>query len=162
MTASEIPHDGPDVTPVSELGCEALRALFAPLGLAIERVAAGAEIPGSYWGAPEAGLIGGTLYLRPDTPVHSALHEGSHFVCMDADRRSRLHTDAGGADVEEHAVCYLQCLIADRLPGYSRDRCFADMDAWGYTFVLGSAAAWFAHDSDDAQAWLRDRGLLAG
>jgi hypothetical protein len=78
---------------------------------------------------------------------------------MDADRRAALHTDAGGADVEEHAVCYLQCLLADRLPGYSRVRCFADMDAWGYTFVLGSAAAWFERDSDDAQAWLDARAL---
>lgn len=149
-----------DVLSVSALDPAALPALFAPFGLSIAWVAPGADIPGSYWGAPEAGLIGSTLYLRPDTPVHSALHEGSHFVCMDANRRERLHTDAGGADVEEHAVCYLQCLLADRLPAYSRSRCFSDMDAWGYTFVLGSAAAWFERDSDDAQAWLGARGLL--
>lgn len=150
----------PEVLPVRALDTSALPALFAPFGLNVESVAAETDIPGSYWGAPEAGLIGSTLYLRPDTPVHSALHEGSHFICMDADRRATLHTDAGGADVEEHAVCYLQCLLADRVPGYSRARCFADMDAWGYTFVLGSAAAWFAGDSEDAQAWLRDRALI--
>ena len=149
-----------DVLPVSALDPAALPALFAPYGLTVERVAPDAEIPGSYWGPPEAGLIGTTLYLRPDTPVHSALHEGSHFLCMDADRRAALHTDAGGVDVEEHAVCHLQCLMADRLAGYSRERCFADMDAWGYTFVLGSAAAWFARDSEDAQAWLRERRLV--
>jgi len=33
------------------------------------------EIPGSYWGDEEAGLIKNRLYLRTDTPVHSILHE---------------------------------------------------------------------------------------
>jgi len=150
----------PDVVPLSALGVDALIALFAPNGLRVQHVDDGAPIPGSYWGEPEAGLIGDTLYLRADTPVHSALHEGSHWLCMDAARRAQLHTDAGGADVEEHAVCYLECLLADRLAGYSRARCFADMDAWGYTFILGSAQAWFERDSDDARAWLRERGLL--
>lgn len=151
----------PDVVPLSALGVDALAALFAPHGLQVRHVDHGAPIPGSYWGEPEAGLIGDTLYLRADTPVHSALHEGSHWLCMSAARRAHLHTDAGGADVEEHAVCYLECLLADGLAGYSRARCFADMDAWGYTFILGSAQAWFERDSDDAQAWLRERGLLA-
>lgn len=154
--------DNPEVTPVATLDPAALPALFAPFGLTVEYVAEGAGIPGTYWGAPEAGLIGATLYVRPDTPVHSALHEGSHFICMDADRRAALHTDAGGADVEEHAVCYLQCQLAQRLPGYSRAQCFADMDAWGYTFVLGCAAAWFERDSEDAQAWLDARNLKFG
>ncbi|TDU23225.1 hypothetical protein DFR24_4748 [Panacagrimonas perspica] len=147
------------VVPVRMLDAQALPGLFAARGLEIVRVADDADIPGSYWGAPEAGLIENRLYLRADTPVHSALHEGSHFLCMDADRRARLHTDAGGTDVEEHAVCYLQCCLADQLAGYSRARCFADMDAWGYTFILGSAHAWFERDSEDAQAWLRERGM---
>ena len=148
------------VTPLRELGLEGLRALLSPRGLAIESVADGEPIPGSYWGEPEAGLIGHTLYVRADTPVHSALHEASHWLCMDAERRARLQRDAGGCDVEEHAVCYLQCLLADRLPGYSRARCFADMDAWGYTFLLGSARAFFEQDSEDAQAFLAERALL--
>lgn len=160
MTSPASETQLPTVTPVSALGVEPLRALFAPFGLAIEVVADDAAIPGSYWGAPEAGLIGATLHVRADTPVHSVLHEGAHFVCMDADRRASLHTDAGGADVEEHAVCYLQCRLAGRLPGYSRARCFADMDAWGYTFVLGSAEAWYERDSEDAQAWLHARGRM--
>lgn len=152
------------VVPVAVPGIEALRALFAPFGLAVEAVAEGAPIPGSYWGEPEAGLRASILYLRADTPVHSALHEGSHFLCMDGARRARLDTDAGGSDTEEHAVCYLQCCLADRLPGYSRQRCFEDMDAWGYHFLLGSARAWFEQDSEDARAWLSARGLasLAG
>lgn len=143
------------VLPCAELGFDALRRLFGPLGLRIEIVADGAEIPGSYWGEREAGLIGDVLYLRADTPVHSALHEGCHFLCIDEARRGALHTDAGSGDTEEHAVCYLQCLLAGRLDGYSRERCFADMDAWGYHFVLGSTQAWFEQDADDAIAWLR-------
>ena len=47
--------------------------------------------------------------------------------------------DAGGDDAEENAVCYLQILWADALPGFGRERMFLDMDAWGYTFRLGSA-----------------------
>lgn len=150
----------PAVTPVSMVGVERIRALFAPHGLQVVRVEPDTPIPGSYWGDPEAGLVGACLYVRDDTPVHSALHEGSHFLLMDAPRRAVLHTDAGGSDVEEHAVCYLQCTLAERLETYSQARCFADMDAWGYTFVLGSAAAWYARDSEDARAFLRARGWL--
>lgn len=146
------------VTRCDELPDGALSALLEPLGLELVRLAADAAIPGSYWGEPEAGLIGHRLYLRPDTPVHSALHEACHWLCMDEARRAGLHTDAGGTDTEENAVCLLQCLLAERLAGYGRAACFADMDAWGYHFILGSAAAWFAHDSDDARAWLAAAG----
>jgi len=38
--------------------------------------------PGSYWGESEAGLRGNALHVRADTPLHSLLHELSHFVCM--------------------------------------------------------------------------------
>lgn len=136
----------------------ALRRLLAAYGLELELLPEGTDIPGSYWGAPEAGLIGNRLFLRTDTPLHSALHEACHFICMDAQRRAGLHTDAGGDDLEECAVCYLQCLLADRLPDYSRAQLFADMDAWGYSFRLGSAQAWFERDADDARAWLIQRG----
>jgi hypothetical protein len=34
------------------------------------------------------------------------------------------------------------------------------MDAWGYTFRLGSAHAWFEQDAADARDWLADRGLI--
>ena len=118
------------------------------------------SIPGSYWGAPEAGLIGRRLFVRDDTPVHSALHEACHWICMDDRRRRSLHTDAGGDSAEENAVCYLQILLADQLLGFGRRRILADMDAWGYSFRLGSAAAWFAHDASDARDWLMERGLI--
>lgn len=150
----------PQVTPVTAIGVEALSGVLCPWGLQIELLPDGAAIPGSYWGEPEAGLVGGVLKLRADTPVHSALHEGCHYICMDEARRAGLHTDAGGTDTEENAVCYLQALLADRLPGYDRLRLFRDMDAWGYHFRLGSAQAWFEGDAEDARAWLLRAGLI--
>jgi hypothetical protein len=137
---------------------DALLRRYAPL----EPVAArpGEQIPGSYWGAPEAGLRGSRIYLRDDTPVHSALHEAAHFVCMDAERRSILDTDAGGDDAEEDAVCYLQVLMADQLAGITRAQLFADMDHWGYSFRLGSTRAWFDADAADARDWLLRHGLI--
>ncbi|MFM7798118.1 MAG: hypothetical protein ACKPBA_03950, partial [Planctomycetota bacterium] len=96
---------------------EPLRALLAPHGLEVRVVPAGETITGSYCGEPEAGLIGAVLFLRPDTPLHSALHDAAHFVCMSPERRAALERDAGGDDTEENAVCYLQILWADRLPG---------------------------------------------
>lgn len=152
--------DSADVVAVCTLPENALQALLAGYGLRIETVADGGTIPGSYWGEREAGLIGDTLYLRADTPVHSALHESCHWICVDETRRAALHTDANGDELEERGVCYLQALLAERLPGYSRERLFVDMDAWGYNFALGSAAAWFACDADDARTWLQRHGLV--
>ena len=133
--------------------------LFARYDLALARVAEDASIPGSYWGEPEAGLVGHTVHARVDTPVHSVLHEASHVICMDPARRSRLYADAGGEYAEEDAVCYLQIVLAGEL-GVPVDGICADMDAWGYTFRLGSAQAWFTQDADDARAWLVQHGLL--
>lgn len=138
----------------------AARALLARYGLDLAPVAAGAAIPGSWWGEREAGLQGSTLYARADTPLHSVLHEGCHYVCMSPARRAALDTDAGGDYDEENAVCYLQVLLADELPGFGRAQMFADMDAWGYSFRLGAARAWFEQDADDARQWLERRGLV--
>lgn len=145
---------------VSAISLSKLAGLLQGYGLDVTMVGAQADIPGSHWGDSEAGLIGNMLYLRADTPVHSALHEACHFICMDSTRRDRLHTDAGGSDTEENAVCYLQCLLAEQLDGYSRARVFSDMDAWGYNFILGSAQAWFERDADDARDWLLVHGLM--
>lgn len=148
------------VLTVADLAAGALTELLAPYGLAVSPVPGGELIPGSYWGEPEAGLAGATLYVRADTPVHSALHEAAHFICMDGERRATLDRDAGGDDTEECAVCYLQVLLADRLGGVGGARLMEDMDAWGYSFRLGSASRWFHEDADDARRWLLDRGLL--
>lgn len=139
-----------------------LESLLAEYELVVEWVSAGQEIPGSYWGAPEAGLLGNRVLVREDTPVHSALHEACHSICMGASRRALLDTDAGGDDLEESAVCVLQILLADRLETIGSQALMADMDAWGYSFRLGSTRAWFANDSEDARAWLRERGLSPG
>lgn len=129
-------------------------------GLEVRHLAADETLPGSYWGNSEAGLRGNVLYVRADTPLHSLLHELSHFVCMSQERRAGLDRDAGGDDAEECAVCYLQILLADELPQLGRERMFADMDAWGYTFRLGSSRAWFERDAADASRWLRESGLI--
>jgi hypothetical protein len=135
-------------------------ALLARYGLGLELVASGAPIPGSYWGEPEAGVIGEKVYARADTPVHSLLHEACHLIVAAPERRPRIHTDASDSQSEEDACCYLQIVLADALPGVGRGRIMDDMDAWGYTFRLGSARAWFEGDASDARAWLIGRGLL--
>jgi hypothetical protein len=111
-------------------------------------------IPGSYWGESEAGLIGNRIYFRSDTPLHSVLHEACHFICMDDSRRTQLERDAGGDYDEENAVCYLQILLAGEIAGMNSQQMCSDMDAWGYTFRLGSACRWFERDAEDARQWL--------
>lgn len=135
-------------------------ALLARHGLALDLVAAQASIPGSYWGEPEAGIIGTTVHARADTPLHSLLHEACHLLVMPGERRATVHTDASDSIAEEDATCYLQIVLADALPGVGRDRLMRDMDEWGYTFRLGSTRAWFEGDADDARLWLQARALL--
>lgn len=144
----------------SETNWRGLRTLLGRYGLFLVDVPDGGSIPGSYWGAPEAGLVGLRVHARSDTPLHSVLHEACHMICMDGGRRGQLHTDAGGDYQEENAVCYLQLVLADSLPGIGRQALAADMDAWGYTFRLGSARAWFELDAGDARQWLVREGLI--
>jgi hypothetical protein len=138
----------------------AVALLLDRYGLELTLSAPGELIPGSYWGESEAGLKGGQLHARLDTPVHSVLHEASHYVCMTVERRAGLDRDAGGNDLEESAVCYLQILLADQLPGVGRARLLADMDAWGYSFRLGSARRWFEEDAADARGWLEREHII--
>jgi hypothetical protein len=138
----------------------ALALLLARYGLQLTLVAPEEKIPASYWGESEAGLRGERLYARLDTPVHSVLHEASHFICMSPERRAGLDRDAGGDDLEESAVCYLQVLLAAQLPGVGREQLFADMDAWGYSFCLGGTRAWFEGDAADAREWLIREGII--
>jgi hypothetical protein len=138
----------------------ALQILLDRYGLSLHLVAPGEVIPGSYWGEREAGLMGSKIFARLDTPVHSVLHEGAHFICMTPERRAGLDTDAGGDHAEENAVCYLQIILAQSLPNVGRERICRDMDEWGYTFRLGSAATWFDQDASDARDWLMHHGVL--
>jgi hypothetical protein len=149
------------VLTLADIGFEAPSALLARYGLRLVAVADGADIPGSYWGNPEAGLVGHDVHARGDTPVQSLLHEAAHLLVMPAERRAGVHTDASDCQLEEDASCALQILLADALPGVGRERLMADMDAWGYTFRLGSTRAWFEHDAEDALAFLAERGLPA-
>lgn len=144
---------------VRDIAAGALQALLERHGLQLAIVADGAAIPGSYWGEPEAGLVGETVHARGDTPVHSLLHEACHLIVMPPERRATVHTDATDSVPEEDATCCLQIILADELPGVGRERLMADMDAWGYTFRLGSAKAWFEQDAEDARIFLAERGL---
>ena len=139
---------------------QSLTDLLDRYTLSIEWVADDAPIPGSHFGDSEAGLIGSTLYLRQDTPIHSALHEACHFICMDKTRRNQLHTDAGGNYDEENAVCYLSIMLADYIEGFDSAHMIADMDSWGYTFRLGDARSWFIRDAADAKNWLSEKQLI--
>ena len=144
---------------LADIGYEAPAALLARHGLTLHRVPAGEPIPGSYWGDEEAGIIGTCVHVRDDTPVHSLLHEACHLLVLPAERRAQVHTDATDSVEEEDATCYLQILLADELPGVGRARLMADMDAWGYSFRLGSTQAWFEQDAGEALVFLKARGL---
>lgn len=154
------PGSSPGVITAGEVPAGSLVSLLSAYGLRAVCLSDGADITGSYWGEPEAGIVGREVYFRPDTPVHSLLHEAGHTICMSSGRRATLDRDAGGDDLEEAAVCYLQIVLADEIPAVGRNRLMRDMDRWGYSFRLGSTARWFAEDAGDARNWLIERGLL--
>lgn len=153
-------HHG-DVMRVADLPSSSLQQLLGRYGLRLVEQTTDSAIEGSYWGDSEAGVVGVSVYARPDTPVHSVLHEACHVICMDEERRTELQTDAGGDDLEEAAVCYLQVVLADHLAGVGSPRLMRDMDAWGYSFRLGSTHRWWHDDAEDARTWLISKGLLS-
>ena len=150
----------PDVLCLRDIALADAASLLARHGLVLAPVACDAPIPGSYWGEPEAGIIGSTVYARGDTPVHSMLHEACHLIVLPPERRAAVHTVATDSVAEEDATCYLQIVLAEALPGVGSARLMADMDAWGYTYRLGSTKAWFEQDAEDARQWLVQRGLF--
>lgn len=145
---------------MSHVDRTAVSLLLVRFGLDLRMVPQAEDIPGSYWGDSEAGLKGSTMLARPDTPLHSVLHEAAHFICMTPERRAGLDRDAGGDDAEECGVCYLQLLLADQLPQFGFSRACQDMDAWGYSFRLGSTRLWFEQDAEDARLWLLTQGII--
>ena len=149
----------PDVLRVRDLPPGAADALLASHGLQLHFVDDAAPIPGSFWGEPEAGVIAHNVYVRGDTPVHSMLHEACHLIVLPEEKRTLVDTDATDSVAEEDATCYLQIVLAERLAGVGSARLMADMDAWGYTYRLGSTRAWFEQDAEDARAWLLEHGL---
>ena len=144
----------------NEIDLNNLQALLARYGMETQNIPDGESIPGSFWQPPEAGLISNTLFIRNDTPVHSALHETCHYICMDKQRRKNLNTNAGGDYEEEDAVCYLQILLSDFIPEMKQNRMLSDMDKWGYSFRLGSAKNWFEKDAEDAFEWLQKHRVI--
>jgi hypothetical protein len=153
------PHPG-DVLCMRDLEPPGVRKLLCRFGITLKWLEDTAAIKGSFWGAPEAGIVRSSVHVRADTPVHSFLHETCHIICMAPDIRDQLAGDAASDDLEEAAVCYLQILLADLLPTVGRDRLMSDMDAWGYSFRLGSARHWFEFDAEDARNWLLQHQLI--
>ena len=149
-----------DVLRMRQIDFAAMSALLGKYGLQLRLIEDGAAIPGSYWGEDEAGIIGHEVFVRQDTPVHSVLHEAGHLIVLPPERRAEVHTDATDSIEEEDAVCVLQALLADALPGVGRNQVLADMDRWGYTFRLGSARAYVENDAESAWQWLQTRGLI--
>jgi len=159
-TPTEIQPDPTNVVNCCPDRQQQLAELLKPYDIEIIFVAEDETIPGSFFGEREAGIINNKLYLRHDTPVHSALHESGHYICMDQQRRDNLDTDAEGDFDEENGVCYLQILLADHLPDLDKETMMIDMDRWGYTFRLGSAKTWFEQDAEDAKDWLQQHQLI--
>ncbi len=149
-----------EVLTIAEIGLPSAEKLLNRYGLDVVMHGDDDSITGSFWGEPEAGVVGVEVHVRNDTPVHSLLHEACHVICMDEARRSTLLRDAGGDDIEEAAVCYLQIVLSTHLEGLGSDRLMRDMDQWGYSFRLGSTRRWWREDADDARNWLVRRGLL--
>ena len=147
---------------VADVPLASIKRLLQKFGLTLMVESPEQAITGSFWGDSEAGIVANDVYVRRDTPIHSLLHEACHTICMDEDRRSGLDRDAGGDDLEEAAVCYLQILLADEIDGVGSARLMRDMDQWGYSFRLGKTALWFEKDAEDASHWLLQKGLLDG
>ena len=151
-----------DVLRVADTGAEPIVALLRKYGLQLQMTADQESIPGSFWGEPEAGIIGKSVFVRGDTPIHSVLHETCHLICTSGERRDTLHGNAGSDDLEESAVCFLQIVLSDWVPDFGRERMMRDMDAWGYSFRYGSSTVWFSEDAADARSWLVSHGIIDG
>ncbi|MEM7561514.1 MAG: hypothetical protein AAF353_00550 [Pseudomonadota bacterium] len=150
----------PEVIRLADIAAGELICLLGRFGIELVECEKHQPIPASFWGEDEAGLRGNQVFARADTPIHSILHESGHYICADEKRRRKLDRDAASDDAEETAVCYLQILLAEQLQCLGKQQAFADMDAWGYSFRLGSTRAWFENDTADAHAWLSAKNII--
>lgn len=150
-------NDEHGVLILSDIGFNAPTALLARYGWCWSYPGRPTH-PGSHWGDCEAGIIGNTVYARSDTPVHSLLHEAGHLIVLPPDHAPPYTPTPPIRYRKKDAVCVLQALLGEAL-GIDRIRIWADMDAWGYTFRLGSARAYTEHDADTAWQWLHTHGL---
>jgi hypothetical protein len=148
------------VLTVGDIPLASIQALLKKFELTLKVESPEQPITASFWGDSEAGIVANDVYVRTDTPIHSLLHEACHTICMDEERRSGLDRDAGGDDLEEAAVCYLQILLADEIAGVGSATLMCDMDQWGYSFRLGRTELWFETDAEDAAQWLQQKGLI--
>ena len=64
---------------------DALAQLLARYGLILRRVADGDCIPGSYWGASEAGLTGDNVLMGSDNPPQFKTKAQGFHVCLSFD-----------------------------------------------------------------------------
>ena len=145
---------------VADVSFAALDSLLRQYGLELVLGKDDEPVTGSFWGGPEAGIVGDKVHVRSDTPIHSLLHETCHVICMTRERRANLDRNAGGDDLEEAATCYLQIVLADYVDGVGGNRLMQDMDSWGYSFRLGSTRRWFEQDAEDARDFLINQGVL--
>ena len=98
---------------IRDIGAAAAQALCQRYELELEYLADDADIAGSFWGAPEAGILGRKVLVRPDTPVHSFLHETSHIICMDP----QIRDEHDGVFHCGRRLFFAKCLFGDRLSG---------------------------------------------
>ena len=90
MSASPVLGSAAAVVTFADLDRPEVVELLAGYGARLVERAPHETILGSYWGEREAGLIDDAVYVRADTPAHSLLHELSHYICMDDERRAAL------------------------------------------------------------------------
>ena len=138
------PLSNDTVLQVSDVESDIVDQFLGRYGITLEVVPDAAPITASFWGEPEAGIVGRQVFVRGDPPVHSMLHEACHIICMSAERRDSLYRDAGGNDLEESAVCYLQVVLADSMVGVGRARLMClSCEFWGEYNTISIITGWF-------------------
>ena len=65
------------VTLIADLREAEIRDLLSAYGARLVMMPCGRDIPGSYWGDSEAGLIESDVFVRTDTPAHRKILEES-------------------------------------------------------------------------------------